>query len=270
MANGFLNATIPLYQEHNTLRCAADLELSPSAPPAVDFDGTDESLSTLRVLRDMALKSWPPLMSSLSFFLSTNASDDLFQQTLAGFQSFATSIGILDLTTPRDAFLSSLAKFAVPPIVVASARHPQTTSDGNASDVQALLLSARNIQCLMALLALAENLAGTLQTYWYSLFDALQNAEYVLKTRGRVKESQASTHAAISQLFAQSSLVLDDRSFEQFIHALVHLSNDMIGLPEHLTAETHTLKSAEVFKRRASGMALTSVPVRVMFISLIE
>ncbi|KAH9961800.1 hypothetical protein BC827DRAFT_1201948 [Russula dissimulans] len=61
---------------------------------------------------------WPTLLAALSFFLTTNLSDPLFGDVLRALQALARAAGCLALPTPRDAFLTALAKAALPPRVV--------------------------------------------------------------------------------------------------------------------------------------------------------
>ena len=147
---------------------------------------------------------WPALLAALSFLLSTNLSDALFGDVLGALQSLARAAGCLALPTPRDAFLTALAKAALPSRVVAalddtpptpSARSPVSLEGltlglaGTAGPPQPPGLSPRNLACLRALVAAALFLAGTLGPSWFAVLEALQNADYVLTTRGTFPHS---------------------------------------------------------------------------------
>jgi len=87
----------------------------------------DPQVESLRVVRAMAESTWPAFLASLSFFIATALGDDLFADVVSSLQNFTSVLGALDLETPREAFLTSLCKFAMPPQVVshlASAHDP--------------------------------------------------------------------------------------------------------------------------------------------------
>ena len=60
------------------------------------------------------------MLAALSFIISINLSNELFGDVLASYQAMTNVSGMLGLTTPRNAFFTSLAKFAVPAKVVSS------------------------------------------------------------------------------------------------------------------------------------------------------
>ena len=94
---------------------------------------------------------------------------------------------------PRDAFLSALT---LPPRVVAALDEPQgfvslegltlglAGSGGGGATSQLPGLSPRNFACLRPLVVAALFLAGTPGSSWFAVLEALQNADYVLTTRG--------------------------------------------------------------------------------------
>jgi hypothetical protein len=144
----------------------------------------------------MIESGWPALLAALSFIVTTNLSDELFVDVLASYQAMANVSGMLGLTTPRDAFFNSLAKFAVPTRVVSSLDsyvEPQTPrsatiqltdSVGLTSPTQPPGLSERNMACLKVFVSSALFLAGSLGESWFGVLEVLQNADYVLTQRG--------------------------------------------------------------------------------------
>ena len=62
----------------------------------------------------------PAFLAALSFIISTNLSDELFVDALASYQAMTNVSGMLGLTTPRDAFFTSLAKLAISACIVLS------------------------------------------------------------------------------------------------------------------------------------------------------
>lgn len=200
-----------------------------SAPPALDFailDRRDPTVASMLVVRAMAESAWPALLASMSFFIGTSLSDDLFSDVVMSIQNFTSVLGILDLETPREAFLTSLCRFAMPPAIVSyitshadSVQASQQARSGGAvaaatavlsagAESLALLtgagssaapvgLSSRNLACLRALLSVAHFLAGSLGLSWFSVFETLQNADVVLRATatGRGARKRAATPA---------------------------------------------------------------------------
>ena len=166
------------------------------------------SVQTLNSVHGMIDNGWPALLAALSFIIATNLSDSLFCDVLQSYIYIANVSGIIGLTTPRDAFLTSLAKFAIPSRVVSSVEAysfvdspstPRAVSSPSAlgfgsntegtsaatSQTSAPGLSDRNMACLKALVASATFLAGSLGSTWFDILETLQNADYVLTARGQ-------------------------------------------------------------------------------------
>ncbi|CAH7668461.1 hypothetical protein PPACK8108_LOCUS2972 [Phakopsora pachyrhizi] len=245
----------------------------------------------LKVARAMADASWPALLASLNFFVSTNLDDQLFNETLTAMQSFTCACGILDLTTPRDAFLLSFCKFSVPPVIVANL--VSEISGGNSNkNTQSVLsvdslglgggsaaacsLSIRNMAFLRTLLSVAQYLSGTLGNTWYTVFETLQSADFVLTFKSKKRSNQTSNPtitpgapsnvadesgilASIQKLF-DSSRNLDSEAFLSFVDALCRLSAEMVSLSYESEAEFNrdgapNTPKLEPPRRVTSGMA---------------
>ena len=67
-----------------------------------------------------AYAGWPAVLAAHSFLLTTNPSDSIFGDVLGALQTLARAAGYFALPTPRDVFLTALAKAALPPRVVAA------------------------------------------------------------------------------------------------------------------------------------------------------
>ncbi|KAK4051549.1 Endocytosis and vacuole integrity protein [Microbotryomycetes sp. JL201] len=266
------------------------------ALPAVDWTTVKEDSTIdakpLFVCKQMAEVSWPALLASFSFFIATNLDDDLFADVVSSLQNFTSVCGVLGLRTPREAFLTSLCKFAMPPAVVshlASSTNASSAQTGGPDSAATALktatssvisagaeslgltsaalpvgLSSRNLICLKALIGVSLYLAGSLDSLWLTVFETVQNADFVLRVgaaRGKkravagastpstpAKGAPAHTSAtpsklaviptesdeqavqtSISKLF-EVSKTLDDEAFHWFIVALCRLSGEMIGL----------------------------------------
>ncbi|KAG5948174.1 hypothetical protein E4U60_002260 [Claviceps pazoutovae] len=166
---------------------------------------------------------WPAILTTFSTFLYAALDSDYYHGLVRSFQRFAHVSGLLQLRAPRDAFLTTLGKSAVPPHLVsawlnpgqAHSATPSTPTDtpsnslfGNArgllsveslassspavekqrlpfSDVGAGSLNTRNLLCLRALLNLGIALGPTLGPAWGMIFATLQQADLVLFATGK-------------------------------------------------------------------------------------
>ena len=206
LSDGLAGYTFPLYNTLAVQKPPAGSMESVRAPGPLDpttLPETEPARAGLRTVRAMLNAGWPALLAALSFLLTTNLSDSIFGDVLGALQTLARAAGYLALPTPRDAFLTALAKAALPPRVVAALDEPQQPSSalrspvslegltlglagggGGGATPQPPGLSPRNLACLRALVAAALFLAGTLGSSWFAVLEALQNADYVLTTRG--------------------------------------------------------------------------------------
>ncbi|KAH9049815.1 hypothetical protein EDB83DRAFT_2543167 [Lactarius deliciosus] len=292
LSDGLAGYAIPLYSTlavQKPLPGSAEPVRAPGALDPSTLPPTEPARAGLLTVCAMLNAGWPALLAALSFLLNTNLSDALFGDVLGALQALARAAGCLALPTPRDAFLTALAKAALPPRVVAALDDiPQTPSTRSPVSLEGLTLglagaggppqppglSARNLACLRALVAAALFLAGTLGPSWFAVLEALQNADYVLTTRGTAsvpglavgaagatpgkrvgshadgQQSQQqqqppsrqqaahplladvdseSVQAAIQRLF-DSSKVLEDDAFHDFVGALCKLSVEMVSM----------------------------------------
>ena len=158
----------------------------------------------------MAVSAWPALLAALSYCLGTNLSDSLFAEVLSAVQDFTVACGLLNLATPRDAFISTLGKYAVPPPVVSAMQSymetGQSNRNPNALNVDTIglgvltaasggppSLSDRNLACLRSTITSARILASTLGEAWHDVLEILQNANFMLVTRRPAKPKRNAT-----------------------------------------------------------------------------
>lgn len=155
---------------------------------------------------------WPAILASCSTFFYAALDSDHYRALVRSFQKFAQVAGLLRMATPRDAFLTTLGKAAVPAHVLAatfaspSSAVTQSPSllrsatgllnvDSLVNQASTLLpdrgrrasldavegtLSSRNLLCLRALLNLAIALGPTLEGSWSIVFETLQQAEKIM------------------------------------------------------------------------------------------
>ncbi|KZS95343.1 hypothetical protein SISNIDRAFT_452743 [Sistotremastrum niveocremeum HHB9708] len=199
------------------------------APPALDLSKLPPSPQTTSLLTIHAMLSqgWPPLLASLSFYISTSLSTPLFGDTLSAFQNLIMVSGALGggLDVARDAFLGVLGKGGVPGRVVGaldsysspySSQEPATprtgldglglgfvTGSGGSNNSGAggggggPGLSQRNMACLKVLISCAVFLGGSLGEAWFGVLEIVQNASYVLSLKSSASNPAGKRHASI-------------------------------------------------------------------------
>ncbi|KAF2691335.1 hypothetical protein K458DRAFT_356041 [Lentithecium fluviatile CBS 122367] len=154
---------------------------------------------------------WPAVMATCSTFLNAALDADYYRALVRAIQKFTQVAGLLRLSTPRDAFLTTLGKAAVPSsMLLANVSSPKSPPPEHASvfgnakgllsvdslvsqasstldknrrpshEVNVPSLGPRNLLCLRALLNLAIALGPTLQSAWSIVFETLQVADLVL------------------------------------------------------------------------------------------
>ncbi|KAI2629945.1 hypothetical protein GGR54DRAFT_587034 [Hypoxylon sp. NC1633] len=168
---------------------------------------------------------WPAILATCSTFLYAALDSEYYHGLVRAFQKFAHVAGLLHLTTPRDAFLTTLGKAAVPPNVFTACLNSGSYKSAVASPVvetpnsilgnargllsvdnlvtpvgaagdrqrQASMdantipqtLNTRNLLCLRALLNLGIALGPTLSSSWSIVLETLQQADFVLFTTGK-------------------------------------------------------------------------------------
>ncbi|CEP19238.1 hypothetical protein [Parasitella parasitica] len=182
----------------------------------------------IQVVTDMANVAWPGLLAAMSFYLTANLDEELFQSTMRSYQNFTNVCGVLDLVTPRDAFLTNLCKNSIPIIPLLSSgfisstpSHAATkmnyntssTSVGTVSSAVALAnqaavafadlpihqqqalaniaLNDKNLYSLRVLLNITMFLSSVLGSSWYLVLETLQLADFLLFNRPTPKGSSS-------------------------------------------------------------------------------
>lgn len=207
---------------------AKDLERTPSYrknPFLVNpLDLEDHPLlPEVKICAAMIDECWPAILATCSTFLNAAIDSEYYHSLVRAFQKFAHVAGLLQLATPRDAFLTTLGKAAVPPNVFTAcintgAARPTTTTGqeesvgGILSNARGLLsrdsiasqgsqpsekgrqasmdpalgaLNTRNLLCLRALLNLGIALGPSLGKSWSIILETLQQADFVLFSCGK-------------------------------------------------------------------------------------
>lgn len=178
----------------------------------------------VKVCAQIVDECWPAILATCSTFLYAALDSEYYHGLVRAFQKFAHVAGLLQLSTPRDAFLTTLGKAAVPPNVftaclnAGSSKPPATPTTeapnsilGNARGLLSVenlvtpvgaagerqrqasidasttpqTLNTRNLLCLRALLNLGIALGPTLTSSWRIVLETLQQADFVLFSTGK-------------------------------------------------------------------------------------
>ncbi|CAO2650749.1 Nn.00g020410.m01.CDS01 [Neocucurbitaria sp. VM-36] len=205
--------------------------------PAYDYIQTSSILVT---------ECWPAVLATCSTFLNAALDTNYYRALVRSIQKFTQVAGLLRLATPRDAFLTTLSKAAVPSnLLLAGLSSPKSASaekSGLFSNPKGLLsvdslvsqassmsgdknrrpshevmvpaLSPRNLLCLRALLNLAIALGPTLQSAWSIIFETLQVADLVMALSNqsnarmiKASESRTEPENSVDRLEAETSAV---------------------------------------------------------------
>ncbi|KAJ2616995.1 Endocytosis and vacuole integrity protein, partial [Coemansia sp. RSA 1804] len=179
----------------------------------------------MRAISDIAVQTWPMLLSAYSFFLGVRLDDELFNQTIDTMQKFAQVCGALGLVEARNAVLTLMCRSCLPQTaIVDHEKHVQSlnsaksspslapvaesaaedTADASSLDsgettpkqyarplvTESLVglsftINARQVQCLRAIISCAIYLAPVLGPMWYPVVVTMQQAEEVLYQSNR-------------------------------------------------------------------------------------
>jgi len=181
--------------------------------PVNPLDLTDHpSYALVQTSTSLVTECWPAVLATCSTFLNAALDNDYYRALVRSIQKITQVAGLLRLSTPRDAFLTTLGKAAVPSnMLLANVSVPTSTTpekSGVLSNAKGMLsvdsfvsqsssmsadknrgpsdestipaLTPRNLLCLRALLNLAIALGPTLRSSWSIVFETLQVADLVM------------------------------------------------------------------------------------------
>ncbi|CEN59707.1 hypothetical protein ASPCAL02151 [Aspergillus calidoustus] len=197
-------------QREDSLKRSKSVKKSPVPINPLDLESHPQ-ISAIRTCAGIVEDCWPAVLATCSTFLYASLDDDFYHNLVRSFQKLAHVAGLLRLSTPRDAFLTTLGKASVPaeagsvkPVVSApaapSTQHSEATGKrqkgGDAAQVilqtpmegstapfneQVLSLTTRNLLCLRALLNLGIALGPTLdQPAWSIILGTLQDTDLLV------------------------------------------------------------------------------------------
>jgi hypothetical protein len=187
----------------------------------------DHSLfEEVKICAGIVDECWPAVLATCSTFLYSALDSEYYHGLVRSFQKFTHVAGLLQLATPRDAFLTTLGKAAVPPNVLTFSTTqalPPTTPTREVSSmlsnargllsVDSLVsqassaergrqssvdsgqssLNTRNLLCLRALLNLGIALGPTLDSAWVIILGTLQQADLVLFSNSKSTRTPTAT-----------------------------------------------------------------------------
>ena len=160
---------------------------------------------------------WPALLAASSTYLNATMDSENYHGLIRSFQKFTQIAGLLDLATPRDAFLTTLGKHAVPALnstsilPQVSGRDSMTHEDSVASDrdpsaspvtrqqpvdMTISTMNTRHLLCLRALLNLGIALGPFLKQSWAIVLETLLQADLILSFSGPTGRKQAKRAAS--------------------------------------------------------------------------
>jgi hypothetical protein len=187
---------------------------------------------------------WPAILATCSTFLYSALDADYYHGLVRSFQKFTHVAGLLRLSTPRDAFLTTLGKAAVPPNLFTGSAAVSTTPTTSNPEGQSLFnnargllsvdslvsnssaaterhrqlsvdqtstsLNTRNLLCLRALLNLGIALGPTLDDAWLIILETLQQADLVLfsSSRGTGRSPAAGSPKPDNSMHADGATLL--------------------------------------------------------------
>ena len=176
----------------------------------------------IRTSAHMVDSCWPALLAVSSTFVNATLDSDHYHALIRCFQKSTQVAGLLCLATPRDAFLTTLAKHSVPsgrgrsPIMRTNIeRGSQPDSNENSDmdsspvpskrssfDPGSIAMTPRNLLCLRALLNLGIALGPLLHESWSIILETLQQAELLLpkSAKGQRSVAKQSNHESPSQI----------------------------------------------------------------------
>ncbi|EZF32770.1 hypothetical protein H101_03643 [Trichophyton interdigitale H6] len=219
---------------------------------------------------------WPAILATSSTFLYAALDGEFYHTLVRAFQKLAHVAGLLRLATPRDAFLTTLGKAAVPtdlpgpnpdgstvnsPIIDNTNQRSSVSDTANSPvDSPIHMLNTRNLLCLRALLNLGIALGPTLdRDAWSIILETLQNAELVINATSSTFVSMPTDPAqeaknlnsdtpksnlgpeivavqAVTNKLCESTGDYTDSAFKVFLMTL-------LNLPESFTKESVTPSS---------------------------
>lgn len=207
----------------------------------------------------MVESCWPAVLAMCSTFLNAALDSHFYHVLIRSMQKLTQVSGTLELSTPRDALLTSLAKGSVPAnsgavIQLLSPVAKRTQDAGNVEESKTPLksppldarrqsvdssqptLNIRHLLCLRALLNLGIALGPTLgQESWFIVIETLQQVEALMTIASigssgserstTITSEMAAVNTAAKRMFDSTKSYSDD-AFAVMVRALLRLMGE--------------------------------------------
>ncbi|KAF2211450.1 hypothetical protein CERZMDRAFT_43037 [Cercospora zeae-maydis SCOH1-5] len=233
------------------------------AVPLNPLDATEAPYAgRVSAVASLVDRVWPAVLATASTFLNAALDDQYFRNLIKAYQRFVQVAGVLRLSTPRDALMTTMAKVAIPPHVLAASnvelsRSPVAESprifanSKNLLSVDSLvshassasadgqrrssieyakpMLTVRNLLCLRALLNIAIALGPTLQDAFTVVLSALKQADMVLSTttpQQLTRQSSFSAHGSTDNAFIVQAFSAEVANVEKAASNLLESTAD--------------------------------------------
>ncbi|KAJ1893497.1 Endocytosis and vacuole integrity protein, partial [Coemansia sp. IMI 209127] len=202
---------------HQIKKVAVNITESVLGPEVMALESKDQKI---RSISDIAVQSWPMLLSAYSFFLGVRLDDVLFNQVIDTMQKLVQVCGALALVEARNAILTLMCRSCLPQTAIADhEKQAQNVNSAKSSPALApvpesatedavdksganakhhvrsmvteslvglsFTVNARQVQCLRAIVGSAIYLAPVLGPMWYPVLVTMQQAEEVLYQSNR-------------------------------------------------------------------------------------
>ena len=277
-------------QRTNSSKSAHRLNTKKSPVPLNPLDlESHPQFPAIKICAGIIENCWPAVLAACSTFLYASLDDDFYHNLVRSFQKLAHVAGLLRLSIPRDAFLTTLGKAAmpvdassmVPSVVAAAPRHNHTAEEKRKSremslaspvseappDAPSVSISTRNLLCLRALLNLGIALGPTLdQPAWSIILGTLQDTGLLTNTYSTGAEapsaldgSKVSLGGEIIAVQTASAKMLESTSdypsdsFRELLTALLDLS-EATEVPQSGEASEETTGNAQSAQSRPGLM----------------
>ncbi|EXJ77361.1 hypothetical protein A1O3_09587 [Capronia epimyces CBS 606.96] len=189
-------------------------------------------LPQVRICAAMIDACWPAALATCSTFLNAALDTEFYHLLVRSVQKLAQVSGVLELSTPRDALLTTLAKASLPANASSVISAHQNSTATRAMDQEAdsanegmrspseppqtptfqpvsSPLNVRHLLCLRALLNLGIALGPTMeQDSWFILIETMQTVEALisLPTTLAASSQSSNTRAGLSGKDGQTTL----------------------------------------------------------------
>lgn len=189
-------------------------------------------LPEIQTSADMIDACWPAALATCSTFLNSALDSEFYHMLIRSIQKLAQVAGVLELPTPRDALLTTLAKASVPAnassIISAfqqvkigriggsehdnpteAIKSPTEAPPTPTFQINSPPLNVRHLLCLRALLNLGIALGPSLETdAWFILIETMQRVEALIAIPTTMAASSQSTglRAGLSTSDPQTTL----------------------------------------------------------------